>query len=381
MILARWLWLPLVLGMAGCEPFDPWYDFPANDNRLQFIGRMDFTTPDGPTYAHPGTTIRFRCDCTGVDVSFEDKGKGGDEHTNFVNILVDGEQAARVELRPEAGMLRGARALPPGEHVIEIVKRTESYAGNIRFLGVSVQGSLLEPPPRPERRMEFIGDSITCGYGNEVRIFAPTYTEPNTGYHSKNEDISKAYGSLLGRKYNAEVITTCISGMGVYRNLNGATGDKAFPNLYRRIYPGQDKPLWDTKLFVPEVIVINLGNNDFNVRDETKTPSAPPAKPFQQAYKAFVQQLRGYYPDAKIVCSIGPLMNDNYPVGRKHWTLIQKFVSEMVDSLREEGDSKVYYFAYTPVMTDPYGEDWHPTAEVHAAMAKELGAFLDANVL
>ncbi|MFY0579197.1 hypothetical protein ACN28S_37395 [Cystobacter fuscus] len=149
MNLARWLWLPLVLGMAGCEPFDPWYDFPANDNRLQYIGRMDHSKPEAPTYAHPGTTIRFRCDCTGVDVSFEDKGKGGDEHTNFVNILVDGEQAAKVELRPEGGMIRGARALPPGEHVIEIVKRTESYAGNIRFLGVSIQGSLLDPPPGP----------------------------------------------------------------------------------------------------------------------------------------------------------------------------------------------------------------------------------------
>jgi lysophospholipase L1-like esterase len=377
---ARWSWLPLVFFMVGCEPFDPWFDFPAKDERLQFIGRMDFSTPDGPTYAHPGTAIRFRCDCTGVDVAFEDKGGGGDEHTNFVNILVDGEQAAKVELTSQAGMIRGARGLPPGEHTVEIVKRTEPHTGNIRFLGISLQGSLLDPPPRSDRRMEFIGDSITCGYGNEVRIFAPTYTEPNTGYHSKNEDISKAYGSLIGRRFNAEVVTTCISGTGVYRNLNGATGERTFPNLYPRIYPGQEKPLWDTSRFVPELIVINLGNNDFNVRDDTNTPSAPPSKPFQDAYKAFIRQLHGYYPQAKIVCTIGPLMNDNYPSGRKHWTLIQTYVSDMVASLHEEGDTNVYYFAYTPILSDPYGEDWHPTAEVHAVMAEELSTFLEQHV-
>ena len=104
--------------------------------------------------------------------------------------------------------------------------------------------------------------------------------------------------------------------------------------------------------------------------------SAPPAEPFKQAYKRFVTDLRTFYPQAKIVCSIGPLMNDNYPVGRKHWTLIQRYVSELVQELNASGDSSVYYFAYTPIVADPYGEDWHPTAEVHARMADELATFI-----
>jgi lysophospholipase L1-like esterase len=376
---SRFTWLlPVlpVLVMAGCEPFGAWFDYSANDPNLRIIGRIDTTTPDGPTYAHPGVTIRFRCNCTGVDVAFADKGTGGEEHTNWVNVIVDGKETAKLQLKQGgAQFYKGARGLEPGEHLVEIVKRTESYAGDMQFIGLSLQGIILEPPPRQTKRLEIIGDSISCGYGNEVRIFAPNYTEPNTGYHSKNEDISKAYGSLIGRRFDAEVVTTCISGTGVYRNLDGSTGDKAFPGLYRRIYPSQEAPLWDTSKFVPDVIVINLGNNDFNVLDESKTPSAPPEEEFKAAYGNFVRRLHEYYPNAKIVCSVGPMMNDNYPAGRGHWTKMQEYVSEMVASLKSEIPN-VHYFAYTPVVSDPYGEDWHPTAEAHAKMADELAPFL-----
>ncbi|MFY0562545.1 GDSL-type esterase/lipase family protein [Archangium lansingense] len=370
-------WLLPVLFMAGCEPFDPWFDYAPDEKQLQHIGRMDWSTELGPTYAHSGVTIRFRCNCTGVDVAFEEDPDGiGVEHNNWVNIIVDGKTQAKVEILPGRNILRGARNLPRGEHTIEIVKRTEPFAGRVKFLGLSLQGVLLDPPPWPEKKMEFIGDSITCGYGNEVDIYAPTYTEPNTGYHSKNEDISQAYGSILGRRFNAEVVTTCISGTGVYRNLDGSTEGKAFPYLYTRIYPDDEKLLWNTSYFIPDVIVINLGNNDFNFMVEG-TPTAPPAEEFKAAYRKFLLDLVGYYPSTKIIASVGPMMNDNYPEGAQHWTKMQRYTRETVEGLQAEGKSNVHYFAYTPIVSDPYGEDWHPTNEAHAKMADELAVRLE----
>jgi lysophospholipase L1-like esterase len=370
-----WLWLLPVLTLCGCAPFTPWFDYPADDPRLHFIGRMDYSTPEGPTYAFPGGTVRFRFRGTGVDVIFNDKSVGGDQHTNYVNILVDGENAAVVKLGHGSHYYKGARDLPPGEHVVEIVKRTESYAGTIQFLGVSLQGELLEPPPAPAKRLEVIGDSITCGYGNEVVIYAPNNTEPNTGYHSVNEDISKAYGTLIGRRLGMEVVTTCISGTGVYRNLNGKT-DYTVPALYERVFPNELKPLWAYNHYIPDAIVINLGTNDFNVLDENKVPTEPPEAEFKAAYKQFVLRLRQLYPHALIVCSVGPLMNDNYPRGQNRWTHIKEWVSSMVEDVRTStGDLDVHFFAYTPI-GEPYGEDWHPTAKAHAQMAQEMSVFL-----
>jgi lysophospholipase L1-like esterase len=143
------------------------------------------------------------------------------------------------------------------------------------------------------------------------------------------------------------------------------------------VIPEQEEPVWDPGRYVPDVIVINLGNNDFNVLDEENVPTAPPAEPFKAAYATFVRRLRDYYPAAHIICSIGPMMNDNYPPGRGHWTLMQQYVREMVDSLNAEGDWAVHYFAYTPILSDPYGDDWHPTAASHAAMAQEIGDFIE----
>jgi lysophospholipase L1-like esterase len=366
------------LVLVSCEPFEAWDDYGATDPKLQFIGRMQLTADDiGPRYAYPGTAVRLRCDCTGVDVAFKDEGSGDDKHTNFVNVLVDGKQTAVLKLphSDDGELLKGVRGLEPGEHTIEFVKRTGPYAGTIQFRGISVQGILLDPPPFPERRIEVIGETVSCGYGNEVRIAAPTYTEPNTGYHSKNENNSKAYGALLGRRFDAQVVTTCMSNRGVYRNPDGSTED-TFPKRYKRIFPDDDseETVWDTRDYIPDLIILNLGTSDFTVRDANKEFVDPNPDLFKAAYKDFVQELREAYPAAKIICTVGPTMNDNYPAGRNYWTRIQQYVEEMV---WEFGEPEFVFYMSHPPTTDPYGEDWHPTAEGHQRMAEKLGTFIE----
>ncbi|MET0404642.1 MAG: GDSL-type esterase/lipase family protein [Cystobacter sp.] len=369
------LLLPLML--AGCEPFKAWTEFGGQDSRLQFVGRMQRVEDEGVRYAYPGSMVRFRCHCTDVDLAFESEGKGGDKHTDFINVFVDGEHVSTLELDKESRLLSAARDLPPGEHLIEAVKRTGPYAGTIKFVGLALVGNLLDPPPLPSRRIEVLGDSISCGYGNEARIAAPKNTEPNTGYHSRNEDNSKSYGALLGRHFDAQVVTTCMMGRGVLRNPDGST-ENTFPSRYTRLFSEQADSkdeaenkanIWDTRAYVPDLIISQLGNIDFTVPDEGKLPTAPDPVLFKAAYAKFVRELRQRYPSATILCTVGPTMTDYYPKDRKHWTLIQQYVREMVHEL---GDPKVHAFAHLPSPGDFYGEDWHPTADLHQRMSKEL---------
>jgi lysophospholipase L1-like esterase len=352
-----------------------WEEHPADEPRLQYTGRVDWSSSAGPTAAFPGVTVRLRCACTDVDVAFEDLGTGGAEHTNFLDLRVDGVSRGTLQARPGEPWVPGVRDLPPGEHTVELVKRTEAYAGAVRFRGVRVRGALLEPPARPARRIEFVGDSITCGYGDEASIAAPTYTEPNTGYHARNQDVGKAHGPLTAQRLGAEWVTTCVSGRGVYRNNDGSRAG-VLPLVYRRTLPDSPTPTWDPRSYVPDVLVVNLGTNDFSVNDASGLPSAPPSEPFQQAYAAFVRELRATYPSARIVCAVGPMLNDSYPPGRQAWTRLRRDVSALVSTLRAEGDTRVHAFAFTPMAGDPYGEDWHPTAAFHARMADELVPFL-----
>ena len=362
---------------SGETPQAPatWEEHPADERRLQYTGRVDWRSPGGATYAFPGVTVRLRCVCTDVEVAVEELGSGGEQHINFLDVRVDGVSLGMLQARPDGAWVRGVRDLPPGEHTVEFVKRTESYAGAVRLRGVRVRGRLLEPPARPARRIEFVGDSITCGYGNEASIAAPTYTEPNTGYHAWNQDVGKAHGPLTARRLGAEWVTTCVSGRGVYRNNDGSRAG-VMPLVYGRTLPDSPAPAWEPWRYVPDVIVLNLGTNDFAVPDGSGLPSAPPSEPFQQAYAAFVRELRATYPAAVIVCAVGPMLSDSYPPGRQAWTRLRRDVSTLVSTLRAEGDSHVHAFAFTPMAGDPYGEDWHPTAAFHARMADELVPFL-----
>ncbi|HSP77130.1 MAG TPA: SGNH/GDSL hydrolase family protein [Myxococcaceae bacterium] len=368
-----WL-LPALALTAGCGPFQPWFDFPAHDNRFQYTGRVELS--DGPpTFSYPGTSIRFRFEGEALELRFEDRGAGGIQNTNYVNLFLDDRPPVKLELRHTVERYLVFRELEPGEHTLEIVKRTESFTGATRFLGVSLPGQLLEPPPRPSRRMEFIGDSITCGYGNEARIFVEEGTEPDTGYTSLNQDISHAYGSLTARALGAEVVHVCVSGSGISRDFTGNPG-KTMPVFYERTFPYEEGSRWDFQRYVPDAIIINLGTNDFSVKDpDTGLSTAPDREAFKSAYADFVRRLLSRYPEALVVCAIGPLMSDGYPPGTQHWTLIRTWLAELVEELRAEGHGRVHHFAFTPI-SEPYGEDWHPTAEAHARMAEELTAFL-----
>ena len=94
-----------------------------------------------------------------------------------------------------------ASGLPAGEHLVELYRRTEANQGESQFLGFDFgEGALLAPPPRAERRIELVGDSITAGYGNEGADMSCPFS-PDTENHYLT------YGALAARQLGAEAST------------------------------------------------------------------------------------------------------------------------------------------------------------------------------
>jgi hypothetical protein len=89
------------------------------------------------------------------------------------------------------------------------------------------------------------------------------------------------------------------------------------------------------------------------------------------AYSDFITRIRGKYPNARIICAVGVMLNDYYPAGEKVWTKAQTWVSAVVQDFNNTGDTQVYYLKLDP-QQPPYGEDWHPTAATHQRMADTL---------
>ena len=350
------------------------YKVDASDPNIQYTGRIDNANPDNVGFSHPGVSIKAKFQGTAIDAIIKEYGSGGATTTNYFNVIIDRViQPEKLRLSKSQTTYQLARGLAEGEHTIELFKLTESSVGKVEFQGFQLETgkTLVTPDPLPSRKIEFIGNSLTCGYGNEV-----SYTKEELdiikGFNSVNENNYKAWGAITARNLNAQYSCVAYSGRGIYRNNTGTTTG-ILPSIYDRILPDNATPLWDHAKYTPHVIVINLGTNDFEAEANGKGVVDPTA--FIDTYISFINKLKGYYPDATIICAVGVGTSDYWPMGA--WTRTQQYVSAVKKHFVDNGDSKVHYFKMEP-QVPPCGEDWHPTVAKHLEMATELTAFINS---
>ena len=86
-----------------------------------------------------------------------------------LSVILDGRQAPDLATTNGGKILRYCvRSCRRRAREVRLYRRTEASFGVTRFLGVELGGGkLLAPPPAAARRIEVVGDSVTCGYGNE----------------------------------------------------------------------------------------------------------------------------------------------------------------------------------------------------------------------
>jgi lysophospholipase L1-like esterase len=318
---------------------------------VRFVGRMDHSDAAGPKFAWSGCGMIARFKGTSVGVKLN----GGQEYA----VVVDG--AARPKLVPGSGTTSVVTGLQPGEHTVELYRRTEANQGESQFLGFEFSdGELLAPPPAPGRRLEVIGDSITCGYGNEGANMDCPFT-PQT------ENNYLAYASIAARSLGAELSTVAWSGKGVVCN-HGDAADSCtnpLPTYYDRILPDRANSAFDFSAFQPDAVVINLGTNDFS------TDSDPSQTDFEAAYTTFLLHIRGKYPDAYLLLTNGPMLSGT------DLTAVRGSIANVVKARNDAGDTKVGSFPIEPqAAADGYGCDWHPSLATHQKMASVLESAL-----
>ena len=115
-------------------------------------------------FTFPGTQINA---CfTGTSLKLWAKPKSG-----YFMAQIDQSEPFKVALMGERdSVITIAAALPQGCHTVRLMYVIEGYELKPDFRGfiLDTGSTLLPPPALPERTIEFIGNSITCGYGNEA---------------------------------------------------------------------------------------------------------------------------------------------------------------------------------------------------------------------
>jgi hypothetical protein len=343
----------------------------ADDPAIQYVGRIDFTNPKQPTFSFPGISIKAKFSGTKVSAVIKDFGAGGATTTNYYNVLIDDVVTAKLMVTAADTLYLLASGLSNISHTVELVKRTESSVGKSSFSGfvINTTTALETLPALSTYKMEFIGDSWTCGYGDEV-----TTTSPNTGFNSVNEDNGRAWGYTVAKKFDAQYHCTAISGRGMYRNNTGTTTG-VIPDEFGGIYADQASPLWNFSNYVPDLVVIHLGTNDF-YQESLTPPVMLDSALFVDKYIAFVNTLRSSYGSStKILCVFGNSKSDYWPVGLNNLTRWRNYITAVVGHFTTGGDNEVYKFELT-VQSSPYGEDWHPTIVSHNLMANQIAPYI-----
>lgn len=345
-----------------------------SSRQITYMGRVDKSNPNFVSFAYPGVTISTRFRGKSITARFKDLAILG-MHNTFYCIIDNGEPQKIVLNEGQYEYVLASR-LKDTLHTVELVKLTESIVGEVNFFGFVVgdktgDAFLVYADPLPELKMEFVGNSLTCGYGNELSSMTP-----KKGFSPLNENNYYAYGAITARKLNAQYVCTAYSGKGVCRNYEGDT-ENTIPQFYGKTIATKPDSKWDHSEYIPDILVLNLGTNDFQAESTTKI--RVDSIQFIAEYTAFLQRMKGYYPDAEIICAVGPALIDNMEFFPNQLTRYSQCVLTAIKNAGGE-ENHIHYFETKP-QEGPFGEDYHPTIATHTRMANELVSFIIENKL
>lgn len=295
--------------------------------------------------------FEFNAECEGevsVNIYAETTEDSGDTDV-FYTGYVDGERCEtryHIDVDGEHKIVL-ATDLEKGEHSFRIVRQTEWNYGDIYVTGVTLKGSLIDPPSKKDITIEFIGDSLTTGFGNLENTVAEQVWGGEPIYH----DATQAYPYMTAEALNADLSVVAIQGIGSRCSRHSFTMNEIY-NTYPRVY---EKDYTYDPDESADIVVINMLANDGELRAEEKVPP----KEIVQSAKELCEIVREQNPDALIVFAPA---------------YFYKQVSEMIET--ELGGAANRYYV-TEIPLDAAGLAGHPSVEGHKKGAEVLIEYLD----
>ena len=255
---------------------------------------------------------------------------------------------------------------------VRVMKFSEAAFGYAGLKSLELEGDLLSSPESPatesQLKLEFIGDSITCGYGIEGVWEKDTFT-------TQQERPDKAYAFLTAKALGAQVQLCSWSGIGLISNyvdpetimlpdthwLMQANWPYTDKSLSLRL--GIEPEVWDGAGYEPDIVVIHLGTNDISwVRGMEERRLEYTAQ-----LRQLIEAVHRRSPRAKICCCLG-IMGEQ----------LNASVEEAVNLFKKDFPNvaaKAVLFTQQ-LEEDGIAADWHPSAVTHKKAAELLAEAL-----
>ena len=328
------------------------HSIPLTDSRIRYNGRV--AVKEGAAY--------IDWSCSGLEINVQ----GGDVRVQltaaaqndlqctYIGVYVNGRRTAKVRLATGTQWYTLANHLDAGAVTnIKIVKLNEASLSSFTVKELEVTGTLAAKTPDKSRRIQWIGDSITAGYG----ILSPNAAAP---FKAETEDGTLTYAAKISQALDADFHVVAASGYGVALDNSGGSS-ALIPPLYGYTQWFRDRTTkWDCSRFQPDLVVVNLGTND--------VAGGAKADVLKSGVTGFLQQLRQAHPQAQIVWVYGMMIN-----------VREAEIRAAVESFAA-GDSKVHYLSLPLQNTsaDGAGSGGHPSVKTNQKVADNLAPRLQS---
>lgn len=313
----------------------------------RLMGRFDLSEKEKPKCGWVNSAVFVAFKGTAILMTAE-----GFSGKDYIEIVLDGVARNWINLKEGVHEYVIEQGLPEGEHTLEIHKRTGILTGSIVFHQFSLPdgGSFLAPPAAKPVRLEYFADSITEGAGIGHPHELPDAPHLDDGYMS--------YVGISARMLNANYHTMSVCGIGVWQDAIG--GRQRLPEHFSGTL-GKESAPWDFSQYIPDGVVINLGQNDYStpINDEE----------YIAAYINFIRDILEKYDDPYIFCCVGT-MNNNY----------LDSVKQVVSHFNQSGNAKVFLVDLGLILpeVEGWGGCYHPGYQTHYRMGMDLAAFISA---
>lgn len=355
-------------------------------SKLYFHGRT-VTDPDtgavffnwtcgGFTVAFTGKTLKARLAVMGDDMPTMPGFPPTPTYYPCIGVTVDGDETLlnRQECREDGGWYTLWESEESGDHVLRLIKLSENSRGKLGLLELETDGTITKAPQEKKPYMEIVGDSITCGFGNEAK-------DNDMEFRTGEENGWMTYGAIAARALGCDFGMVSESGISAIQPENPMFPIHTMDEIYHltdELFDrkrGVEAQSFDFAAHPNDIVVLNLGTNDctpIRFCPEIGQVDGMEAH-FHKKYKDFIAHIRQCNgPKTFIACTLGSM---DYFL----WEHIRAAVEEYK---AETGDKNICAFKLRPinVMTEGFGAAGHPSLKSNLRMGQELTAYLRKNV-
>ncbi|WP_445452495.1 GDSL-type esterase/lipase family protein [Flavobacterium sp. 25HG05S-40] len=326
-----------------------------------FKGRVEKISESSAHLISPASSVTFTF--KGTEAHYILKSTDTWEHHNYFCLEVDGQYKGRFRVEKGSAQKFSIQTTENKDHQVTIYKATEAASGTLFFDGTSIV-TIVPTTIASKKKIEFIGDSITCGAQSDSSVMPC-----NQGEYFDQHNAYMAYGPILSRALNVDCMLSSVSGIGMYRNWNDENIlEPIMPQVYENLYLNNNASMSFDASYQPDIVSICLGTNDMSDGDGKVPRLSFNKEKYTNNYINFVINLFKRYPNTQIVLLNSPMVS-----GERNKVLVD-CLKKVIQTFKNDKTHKpIVMFEYDAMHAN--GCTGHPNIEDHTIMASQLKPF------